>query len=429
LPASHHQSTFILKNRNIAGQQPEIKDKNNLSLLKTNISLWTERWFLSSNAKDIGTLYLIFALFSGLLGTAFSVLIRLELSGPGVQYIADNQLYNSIITAHAILMIFFMVMPALIGGFGNFLLPLLVGGPDMANTKNLLGKKQHKIKRLNLSINPSLNSYIAGLFEGDGHIWIQKIDKMIIKRHNPRFCITFHIKDAALAIKLISILEYGHIAYRPKDNACVLIISEVKGLVKIINLINGELRTPKISQVYTLIDWLNKNHSLNINKLPIKQGYLNKDSWLAGFIDADGSFSIQYTKIENGALKNKISCRLRIEQRMLDPITELSYLSILLEISNFLGCSLLTRKQLATGREYYTITASSKKSLSIIITYFSAFPLLSSKFLDYKDWALAADLIIKDLHLNVESKSSIDLLKKNMNRNRLYFNWDHLDKL
>jgi hypothetical protein len=97
----------------------------------SSISLWTERWFLSSNAKDIGTLYLIFALFSGLIGTAFSVLIRLELSGPGVQYIADNQLYNAIITAHAILMIFFMVMPALIGGFGNFLLPLLVGGPDI----------------------------------------------------------------------------------------------------------------------------------------------------------------------------------------------------------------------------------------------------------------------------------------------------------
>jgi cytochrome c oxidase subunit 1 len=91
-----------------------------------------ERWFYSTNAKDIGNLYLIFALFSGLLGTAFSVLIRLELSGPGVQYISDNQLYNSIITAHAILMIFFMVMPALIGGFGNFLMPLMVGGPDMA---------------------------------------------------------------------------------------------------------------------------------------------------------------------------------------------------------------------------------------------------------------------------------------------------------
>ena len=110
----------------------KINATNNLSLNKSTISLWLERWFLSSNAKDIGTLYLIFALLSGLIGTAFSVLIRLELSGPGVQFIADNQLYNSIITAHAIVMIFFMVMPAMIGGFGNFLLPLLVGGPDMA---------------------------------------------------------------------------------------------------------------------------------------------------------------------------------------------------------------------------------------------------------------------------------------------------------
>ena len=135
---------FLLKNitpaynqiyeNNLTLSQVDYSDNSErkAATLTNDISMWWERWFLSSNAKDIGTLYLIFALFSGLLGTAFSVLIRMELSGPGVQYIADNQLYNSIITAHAIIMIFFMIMPAMIGGFGNFLLPLLVGGPDMA---------------------------------------------------------------------------------------------------------------------------------------------------------------------------------------------------------------------------------------------------------------------------------------------------------
>ena len=86
-----------------------VLNSSHLNPKTSSVSMFWERWFWSSNAKDIGTLYLIFALFAGLVGTAFSVLIRLELSAPGVQYISDNQLYNSIITAHAIVMIFFMV--------------------------------------------------------------------------------------------------------------------------------------------------------------------------------------------------------------------------------------------------------------------------------------------------------------------------------
>ena len=118
---------------NLKNRETLIINEQGIKLkVENKISLWLERWFLSSNAKDIGLLYLIFALSSGLIGTAFSVLIRLELASPGVQFLADNQLYNSVITSHAIIMIFFMVMPAMIGGFGNYLLPLCVGGPDMA---------------------------------------------------------------------------------------------------------------------------------------------------------------------------------------------------------------------------------------------------------------------------------------------------------
>ena len=290
------------------------------------------------------------------------------------------------------------------------------------------------IKLKNLSLRPKNNkdlsylnfsSYLTGLIEGDGTILVPKTERSSKGKLNyPSIQIVFHLKDFPLALMIQKELKNGSLSRKKGVNAYILTINNYDGLLLVTSLINGNMRTPKIYALYSLIDWLNlKFENINIPKKSIDISSLDSNAWLSGFIEADGHFSVRTSTTSK---KPKVECKFELSQRQ-DDHNGRNNLNFLENIAHFLLSSVKCVRMIKTKLEYRLRTTSLKGNL-VLENYLETFPLFGSKHLDYKDWIKVLDFFKSGQFKYKDNIEKIILIKSCMNDKRTIFIWDHLNK-
>jgi hypothetical protein len=304
--------------------------------------------------------------------------------------------------------------------------------------KQVINLSKSKLSYRNYTSNnkpyTQLAHYITGLIEGDGTIHVPKTERSVKGYYNyPSIQIVFHLKDLPLALLIQKEIGHGSISRKKGVNAYIYTVNNSKGLLLLIELMNGNMRTNKVFTFYKLIDWFNlKNKDLNFEKKELNTNSLISDAWLSGFIEADGHFSVRTS--ESGKYP-KIECKFELSF-LCESIYIESGKAIMKKIANFLEIPDYSFKQKKFSKKSQNFKLSIKtqnlKSNEILKDYLTLFPLYSSKYLDCQDFYIVLD-IYKKYILNKELRrdfSSFDLNQIKLIKRRLYnrtsLNWDHL---
>lgn len=274
------------------------------------------------------------------------------------------------------------------------------------------------------SYNPQLGFYLAGLIEGDGNIWTSKRLKSSKGRiNNPQITLTFHLKEKPFFARLKTVFKTGSLYKEKSNNVCKYRISETGKLIEIINLINGKFRTPKIKYLHKAIDHINVIHNTNIEKLPLDNSNIESNAWLAGFADADGHFQISLEGIyglNNSLSRGRVKCVFSIKQRVIDKLTGDSCVPFMSKIAKFFQCNVKYE-----SKNEMAFLAQSNNKHFLTKFYFDKYPLMTSKRLDYLCFLQGLDYLGK--RLTDKEIIEIKTIKNSMNRNRTFYNWDHLN--
>jgi hypothetical protein len=249
------------------------------------------------------------------------------------------------------------------------------------------------------------------------------------------------LSDKPLAEKLASVIQVGKI-YNKENQGCVLWSIQNSGeVIKVINIINGYMRTPKIEALHRTILWYNVNMNMDIKPLDLDLSPIDSNSWLAGFTDGDGNFSITLTdRKKKGVVTSKrVQAFFRIELRQNYhrevSINQggISYFEILDKIARYLKVNLYSRSREQKDKIFYAYMVISHsactESHKKVIEYFNRYPLYSSKYLAYKDWKYVVEQIQlrNGKPLTTENIKEIQKIKDQFNNKRKEFDFSHLD--